>query len=183
MARFRGRKPAVPLSIAGAAVLGLGALSADVLGQASFGSQTDVSYADALWQALADVRLVGQNAIGSYPYEGTEPHGAVLQTLKTQLNVEGQEGQVIVKRNFGPAGITLSEVWSDPDQHLAAVTVMFKREAGYDSQNQDWFWAKYNPDGTLDQTAEGMALAGKVAGCIDCHQSAAGGDYVYTNDR
>ena len=48
-------------------------------------------------------------------------------------------------------------------KHLGAVTVMFRREAGYDAQNKNWFWAKYLPDGSLDKNPNGMQLAGRVA--------------------
>jgi hypothetical protein len=63
---------------------------------------------------------------------------------------------------------------------------MFRREAGFDSDNQDWFWVKYLPDGTLDKNPKGMALAGKIAkgsdaGCIACHVGADGDDYLFVN--
>jgi hypothetical protein len=64
---------------------------------------------------------------------------------------------------------------------------MFRREAGYDEDNQNWFWAKFLPDGTLDKNPKGMMLAGQVAkgadvGCIACHSNAGGDDYVFTAD-
>ena len=79
-----------------------------------------------------------------------------------------------------------AQVLADPGTHLAAVTVMFRREDGYDPDNANWFWAKYLPDGSLDTNPAGMALAGRVAkgadqGCIACH--AAEEDYLYTTDH
>jgi len=70
------------------------------------------------------------------------------------IRIEGKKGilpdeSIIVKENFGP------------DKKLAAITVMYK-EKGYDPAHNDWFWAKYQPDGTID-------AEGKVKGCIDCH--------------
>jgi hypothetical protein len=75
----------------------------------------------------------------------------------------------------------------DPSKHLGAVTVMFKREDGYDADNQNWFWAKYLPDGSLDKNPKGMQLAGRVAkgadaGCIACHSTAEGDDYLFTSN-
>jgi hypothetical protein len=63
---------------------------------------------------------------------------------------------------------------------------MYQREAGYDADNQNWFWAKYKPDGSLHKNPKGMQLAGRVAkgkpkGCISCHKVAPGGDYIFTN--
>ena len=101
--------------------------------------------------------------------------------------MNGRTGQVIVKRNYGPEGVSVEEVLSDPVEHLAAVTVMFKREEGYDPDNQNWFWVKYLPDGSLDQNPMGVRLAGRVAkgadqGCIACHSGAPGGDYEFLRD-
>jgi hypothetical protein len=62
-------------------------------------------------------------------------------------------------------------VANHPNQYLGAITVMYQRKEGYDPENNNWFWAKYKPDGSLDKNPKGMALAGRVAkgmpqGCI-----------------
>ncbi|MGE4609922.1 MAG: hypothetical protein AAED33_00695 [Paracoccaceae bacterium] len=90
-----------------------------------------------------------------------------------------------MKRNYGPEGVTEDQVLMDPAKNLGAITVMFRREAGYDGDNQDWFWVKYLPDDSLDKNAKGGSLAGRVAkgmdaGCIACHS--AEDDYVFTSD-
>lgn len=58
---------------------------------------------------------------------------------------------------------------------------------GYDPDNLDWFWARYNPDGSIAENPMGVALAGRVAkgmedGCIACHAGAAD-DMVFTSDH
>lgn len=68
-----------------------------------------------------------------------------------------------------------------PDKKLAAITVMY-RARGFDPEHGDWWWVKYNPDGTVD-TQNGTKLAGKVQGCIRCHSAAGGDDFIYANDR
>ena len=152
---------------------------------APFGSKDDAAYAAALWKALEKAHMVGKDAINTFPYEGTEPHGAVLETFYTKATVNGYTGEVIVKRNYGPKDVEVDVVQANRSKHLGAVTVMFKREAGWDPENKDWFWVKYLPDGSLDKNPKGMMLAGKVAkgakkGCIACHTLAPGGDLVYT---
>ncbi len=151
---------------------------------APFGNEEDIAYAKSLWTAMTGAKLVGAKAIGSRPYEGTPPHGAILDTLYDEIKVNGHTGLIIVKRNYGPKGATIDEIANDPGKHLAAITVMFKRDAGYDADNKDWFWAKYLPDGSLDKNPKGMQLAGRVAkgadkGCIACHAGADGGDYMF----
>lgn len=156
-------------------------------GGMAFGTADDITYAEQLWALMEAERLAGPNMIRSFPYEGTEPHGMMLETFYTAGTIGGHTGDLIVKRNFGPEGVSVDEVLSDPDGHLGAYTVMFRREAGYDPENLDWFWARYNPDGSVAQNPMGMALAGRVAkgmdeGCIACHQGAAG-DLVFTSDH
>jgi hypothetical protein len=152
-----------------------------------FGDAEDTAYAALLWEVMEANRLVGANALQSFPYEGIDPHGMLLETFYTKATVEGHTGTLVVKRNYGPAGVTVDEVVANPAGHLGAVTVMFRREAGFDAENQDWFWVKYLPDGTLDKNPAGRELAGRVgkgadAGCIACHVGAGGDDYIFTTD-
>ncbi|WP_404406254.1 cytochrome P460 family protein [Pelagibacterium halotolerans] len=163
----------------GAALCAVFAIGGGAVAQdAMFGTQDDLDTAAALWQAMIDARLAGEDAIHTRPYEGTEPHGAVLETFYAPFALNGQEGQLIVKRNHMAEGLTPGAVWDDPDASLAAVTVMFEQP----DAESGWFWAKYFPDGSLDQTPDGVALAGQAAGCISCHSGAAGGDMVFAND-
>ena len=153
-----------------------------------FGSADDVAFATQLWDVLVTAKMVGPGMIRVFPYEGTDPHGMMLETLYTRATVAGEEGDLIVKRNFGPEGVSATEVLNEPDKHLGAYTVIFRRAAGYDPEDKDFFWVKYLPDGTPDKTPEGMAMAGKVAkgmdaGCIACHNGAPGGDLLWTTDH
>jgi hypothetical protein len=153
-----------------------------------FGGPGDTRYAADLWSALVAANLAGPNAVQTHAYTGQHPHGAILQNVDSTLTVNGQTGAVIVKNNYGGEGVSAANVTADPGKYLAAVTVMYKR-AGYDPENNDWFWAKYLPDGSLDKNPAGMQLAGRVAkvdppaGCIGCHTAAPGGDMVFTTDR
>ena len=60
---------------------------------------------------------------------------------------------------------------------------MFKREKGYDPNNKDWFYTKFNPDGTPQKNKKGKLMTGRAGKCIGCHQSAPGADYIYSYDR
>ncbi|HEV7263578.1 MAG TPA: cytochrome P460 family protein [Falsiroseomonas sp.] len=155
------------LSVGTTALIGLGGGGA--LAQAQSGD--DAGFARQLWQQLRAARMVGDDAIRTRPYQGTDPHGAVLEYLEQTVSVGGTSGLAIVKRNYGGQDVSVERVWRQRDLR-PETTVMFRRE-GYDPQNANWFWAKYNPDGSVD-------AAGKVDGCIGCHRNAAGGDYVYS---
>lgn len=155
---------------------------------APFGDVKSVREAADLWKALVSARMVGKDGIMSKPYKGTLPHGDILDTIEANITVNGHTGTAIVKRNYGSKDVDVAKVGNNPSAYLGAVTVMFKREAGYDSENRDWFYAKYKPDGSLHVNPKKMQLAGRVAkgapkGCIACHKAAPGGDYVFNNDR
>jgi hypothetical protein len=171
-----GMKPALIIALAVAA----GTAEAQ-----EFGTDADKEYADLLWQVMEASKLVGDAPIMATPYEGVAPHGVMLETFYTSATVDGHTGALIVKRNYGPEGVNSEEVLADPAGHLGAVTVMYRRENGYDADNQDWFWVKYLPDGSLDKNPAGMAVAGRVAkgadqGCIACHST--NDDYIFTTD-
>ncbi len=175
------------------------ALSALLVGCASsgsmkmkppMGSPQDVTDADNLWGVLKSAKLAGKKAKKMKPYTGQHPHGAVLELLHKKVTVNGHKGLAIIKRNYGGKNITNKKVSKNRGKYLKAVTVMFKREKGYDSDNQDWFWAKYKPNGELHvkEMKDGMKvkLAGRIAkgkpsGCISCHKAAGGGDYVFAD--
>ncbi len=154
---------------------------------APFGEPKDVAYAAQLWKVLENTGLVGANAIQSHAYTGAHPHGAVLTTAEARIRVGSDAGTAIVKNNYGGDGVSTEAVSNNPGKYLAAVTVMFKRP-GYDADNQDWFWVKYLPDGSLDKNPKGMQLAGQIAkgntkgGCIACHSAAPGGDMLFTRN-
>lgn len=161
-------------------VFSLGSLYASA--QDPFGTDADQGFGNALWRVLEAQGLVGANAIMSMPYEGNQPHGNVLVALESEVTVNGQRGEVIVKRNYGGPNASIESVSNNPQDYLMATTVMFRRD-GFDAENDNWFWAKWMADGSYDTAPNGNALVGKAPGCIACHTAAPGDDMVYLNDR
>ncbi len=130
---------------------------------APFGNDADLADAKKVWEASVAAGFVGDNAIVTRPYTGAPPHGMILEYMEKTVTINGVTGPLIVKKNYGGNGLTANDVIGDPNKYLKAVTIQFKREAGYDSENKDWFYGKYLPDGTLDVNPKGMKLAGRVA--------------------
>ena len=157
------------------------------MGMIPMGSRTDQDDAANLWTVLEQDKLVGDDMIRARVYPGTPPHGKILETLYQRVTVDGHTGIAIIKRNYAGPGVSVDAVKDNPQKYLKAVTVMFKREAGYDPEDKDWFWAKYKPDGSLhtkhkmmmDIPLAGRVAKGKPEGCISCHKSAPGGDFVF----
>jgi hypothetical protein len=151
----------------------------------AFGGSADVEFAGKLWKAMEGYR---DWPMSSDVYPGISPHGAFLRVYYNMVHVDGEPYHLIVKDNFGGEGATRQAVADAPDDYLAAVTIMLQREPGYDSDNDNWFWVKYAPDGSIEANPKGMALAGRVAkgadeGCIACHHHAKGDDYLFSNDE
>lgn len=107
---------------------------------------------------------------------GESPHGALIKTYVDKvaardLNTPPHRG-VIVKENYSP------------DKKLMAITVM-QRSKGYDPEHQDWYYAKYTPDGKIATTPpemKSMPIAGRFGMCIECHSAAGGDDFLFFND-
>lgn len=166
----------------GLSVVGLVSLTAVGIVKAQAPMQDDAAFAAQVWDMLAEQRLVGENAIGAVPYlrEG-QAHGATLVTFLSTITLAGAETQVLVKRSYAGEDATRENIIANPGENLSNITVMVKREAGYDPANQDWFWAMYGADGMVGQM-EGMNMAGQVAMCSGCHATAPGGDYIFLHD-
>ena len=81
---------------------------------AMFGTETDVEYAAQLWSAMEEGGFVGPDTFVGFPYPGTEPHGMMLETFYTTATIDGHEGALVIKRNYGPAGVSEDEVIGDP---------------------------------------------------------------------
>ena len=155
---------------------------------APFGNESDIADANKVWKAATKAGFVGENAIVTRPYKGQPPHGLILELMEKTVTIDGQKGALVVKKNYGGNGLTIDDVIGNPDKYLKAVTIMFKREAGYDEENKNWFYGKYKPDGNLLKNPKNMKLAGRVAkgaptGCIACHKAAPGGDFIYNHNR
>ena len=108
-------------------------------------------------------------------YEGTEPHGMLLTTY---VNPTAESGLTSGAKELEKGSILIKENYM-PDEKLAAVTVMEKTGDGKD----DWFWVKYNPDGTvatMDMDKDGKTVQVPVAGgmktmCATCHAASTAG--------
>jgi hypothetical protein len=157
-----------------------------------FGSTDDLAYAKKLWHQLETERVVGKQAIENQPFfGGAKPHGMILELAYQMITVAGHRGFVVVKKNYNGPGVSVAAVEQNRQVYLETYTVMLQREPGYDVENNNWFWVKYDKQGRVLVKTVGkreLALAGRVAkgktpdengGCIYCHSSAGGGDYIF----
>ena len=154
-------------------------------------SNKDASFEDDFWKYL-----VGNNYKNWSPgfsesagfYQGKNPHGAYLKlyvnrTAAGNIN-DLAVGSVVILENYLR------------DQSLKTISVMY-RTTGFNPDGNDWYWIEYNPDGSVAKDSEKQKpirnvsltaspkrmIMGKASNCIQCHQSAAGNDFVFSNDR
>ena len=156
------------------------------------GSLEDITYATRLWSAMQSEKLVGAKAEKLKPFfGGARPHGIILELVYRNLTVGNHTGFLVVKKNYNGTDVSVANVAKNRAKYLSSITVMYRREKGYDEDNQNWFWVKYRPDGSLfkkDMNGKSVALAGRIlkgktrdenGGCIYCHSSARDGDYIF----
>lgn len=143
--------------------------------RASAGEPEDIARAATVW-----TEIQGYQSWAEYPgHEGIQPGGSphgdfvrfYINDVAAGDPVGLPAGSIIIKENYADEAGTM----------LGAVTVM-ERIADYSPDSQDWWWVKYDPDGTVDVNPDGLALVGNVGGCVACHEGADGGDLVFVND-
>jgi hypothetical protein len=108
-------------------------------------------------------------------YEGRNPHGMLLTTYVNDAAL----GAVEQKAGRMPSGAMIVKENYTPEKELASVTVMYKAP-GFNPDHNDWFFAKYLPDGSVAETPDGAAQEGRVPGCQACHAARKTNDYLYT---
>ena len=135
-------------------------------------SEPDLPEANAtdLWNFLQEIDY--QTEWDLWPgtterFAGQEPHGALHtvyandNALQAVSDKAGRlpNGAIVVKDNFTPEGI------------YDVATIMYKVD-GFDSENNDWFWAMVDAEGEVRRE-------GKVEGCNACHGTQAENDYIW----
>ena len=75
-------------------------------------------------------------------------------------------------RAFPPGSMLVKAM---AESNGTVLTVMYKKAAGYDSANGDWWFGRLAEDGKPTSPA----FVGKVEFCISCHSGAARTDYAW----
>lgn len=139
----------------------------------------DPAFAQEFWNYLQEVdyqknwsRWPGHEE--GFKESASERHGALLKVYvndEVTGNVQDPPPKsIIIKENY------------NKDKELVAITPMYRVPKDYDPEHNNWFWAKYKPDGPLFEM-NGKKISGKVNGCIQCHSSAKGDDFIFSNDQ
>jgi hypothetical protein len=129
--------------------------------------------AEQLWTELGGYTKWTANT--DAPVRGEHPEGEYVwlfynDVAKAAIGGEGDwpNDAIFVKENYptNPTG--------DGPGEIAAITVM-RKGGGV------WFWAQYQPDGTVSERPRGTLVAGTSdLTCVNCHMSVARRDHVIT---
>ncbi|HEX4131420.1 MAG TPA: cytochrome P460 family protein [Pirellulales bacterium] len=139
--------------------------------------QTVEEFAADFWRFLTRPSLeftTWKTTKAAAPPEGKDPHGA-----SPKAYVNSVFANSLATPPFGSI-VVREDAASDPSMR-SSVSVMY-RVQGTDPKNFDWYWLRFQPDGSLAKGEDGKPLAGRVTSCIECHQRAQGGDLVFSND-
>ncbi len=140
--------------------------------------QTPDEFYNTFWQHLVK-KDAGYNTWTGLPQEKVDdtvenPHGTVSKTFANKIAADDPKklpvGSILVREDY------------DELRKRLSISVMY-RVKDYDKEHADWYWLKYQTNGSIVRGADQKAVAGKVASCIACHGKATGQDFVFANDR
>ncbi|MDB5349280.1 MAG: hypothetical protein JWN86_527 [Planctomycetota bacterium] len=109
--------------------------------------------------------------------KGASPHGAFVRLYANGVAAGDTKG-------LPYESSLVLEDYAENQRARAGINILY-RVNRYDPKNGDWYWMKYNENGTVVRTspAEGnQPIAGRALSCIECHRNAGGNDLVFSND-
>jgi len=124
--------------------------------------------AQTLWDHFQGARHwqspEGWDGLPASTLEAEGEHGAYTEIRMNRLAAGTIGGDVL------PGGVLVTADYDEDGETLLQWTAM-KKIPGYDPDNDDWFWARYSPEGEVK-------LKGTLNDCIYCHLN--GTDLVYS---
>ena len=107
--------------------------------------------------------------------DAADPHKDKFITV--YVNELGRKAMMHEMKPSFPKGsvIVKEKLPSQESNSPELLTVMIKREQGYNTENGDWEYMALDGDG------KEVRARGKLEKCQACHQTAKYGDYVYRN--
>jgi hypothetical protein len=102
--------------------------------------------------------------------EHHDPRTVYLNSVASKDRDKLPFGSILVRPQYGVDG-----------KALQSINVMYRIKSN-DSDKLEWYWLSYLPSGVIAKTggtAGDRLMAGRVRSCIECHQKASGGDFVF----
>ncbi|MFO7965882.1 MAG: cytochrome P460 family protein [Desulfobacterales bacterium] len=159
--------------IGGLAVIFLVTIAVHFDGPAISAENYPAPDAQEVWEYMQEKNYTEWQSIPGYPgifgkTNAESPHGAFLKLHLNDVAIFSlqKDFEEMIHRSM----FVMENFSKDDDETPEFVTVQYKYE-GYSPDGGDWFWAQYEPDGTVIN-------AGKVESCIQCHSQTDYKDYL-----
>jgi hypothetical protein len=127
--------------------------------------------AQALWVHISNEETPYQDWSlwpGTGEYTEATTHASYVTTYVNEIAKEA----ILEKRGTLPDGAIIVKENYKGDKTMAAIAVM-KKVKGLDPEINDWYFAKYKPNGEVDKEE-------KISKCTNCHGAVRENDYIYT---
>ena len=109
-----------------------------------------------------------------------KPHLSVGHSnvwVEIYVNTLAKDIYLNARAPYAPCAKIVKVSYKDKEtQQFIDLTAMFKMPAGYDSENNDWWYA------TFDQAGVHAEEKGRLANCITCHKKAARTDFLFSKE-
>lgn len=112
--------------------------------------------------------ILGNAHEGSAGFREVYVNSAGLPVSSGSAAVPYAEGSIILKEAYKDSGGAKGA--------LESLTVMVKRESGYDGENGNWEYIMLTPEMKVQ-------AQGRLSGCISCHLAAEEDDFIFTHNR
>ena len=129
----------------------------------------DQQKANEIWDEMSGYQSWSQISDFSGVQSSNSVHGSYVQVWINEI-AESFLSDSTSSGQLPNGSLIVKEGYSDSNgSDISKITIMKKIE-GYDTSNNNWYWANYNPGGDLG------GKNGKEAFCYNCHAS--GQDYL-----
>ena len=134
----------------------------------------DQERANEIWDEMNGYKSWGQISDFSGIQSSNSVHGSYVQVWINEI-AESFLSDSTSSGQLPNGSLIVKEGYSDSNgSDISKITIMKKIE-GYDPNNNNWYWANFNPGGDLG------GKNGKEAFCYNCHAS--GQDYLLSTTR
>ena len=93
-------KPIV--KVVSASLLLLSAYSMMAKAEVKSGTAENNAYAVNLWNYMLAQKLIGPGRVGSFPFEGSRPHGSIQELISTEAEVDGHKARLVTMVSSAP---------------------------------------------------------------------------------
>ena len=129
---------------------------------------------DIKYEADENISFEGWKAFPKLNHHIFESHSHKAY-IDIHANALGKKAYESRAKLFPVGSIIYKPIYTDETgKETLRLTVMIKKEKGYDTENGDWWYGVY------DKTGKDAWYQGRINSCIKCHKIVKETDYLFT---